>query len=98
MPLVENNTVYIARDNGSLSAYDQTTGTLKWLTIISSRSGRNDLESQRDAEMSILINNNRLFYGHFQGDITSLDLNTGDIVGLALCHSLIIYQFTAAQF
>ena len=80
MPLIQNNTVYIARDNGSLSAYDQTNGTLKWLTIISSRSGRNDLESQRDAEMNILVNNNRLFYGHFQGDITSLDLNTGDIV------------------
>ena len=55
MPLVQNNTVYIARDNGSLSAYDQTNGTLKWLTIISSRSGRNDLESQRDAEMNILV-------------------------------------------
>ena len=80
MPLIQNNTVYIARDNGSLSAYDQTNGTLKWLTIISSRSGRNDLESQRDAEMNILVSNNRLFYGHFQGDITSLDLNTGDIV------------------
>ena len=80
MPLVQNNTVYIARDNGSLSAYDQTNGALKWLTIISSRSGRNDLESQRDAEMNILVDKNRLFYGHFQGDITSLDLDTGDIV------------------
>ncbi len=80
MPLVQNNTVYIARDNGSLSAYDKTNGTLKWLTVISSRSGRNDLESQRDAEMNILSSNNRLFYGHYQGDITSLDINTGDII------------------
>ncbi len=80
MPLVQNNTVYIARDNGSLSAYDKTNGTLKWLTVISSRSGRNDLESQRDAEMNILSSNNRLFYGHYQGDITSLDMNTGDII------------------
>ena len=80
MPLIHNNTVYIARDNGSLSAYDQTNGTLKWLTIISSRSGRNDLESQRDAEMNILVSNNRLFYGHFQGEIAALDLATGDIV------------------
>ena len=80
MPLVQNNTVYIARDNGSLSAYDQTNGTLKWLTIISSRSGRNDLESQRDAEMNILVSNNRLFYGHFQGEIAALDISTGDII------------------
>ena len=80
MPLVQNNTVYIARDNGSLSAYDQTNGTLKWLTIISSRSGRNDLESQRDAEMNILVSNNRLYYGHFKGEIAALDFSTGDIV------------------
>ncbi len=80
MPLIYNNTVYIARDNGSLSAYDQTTGTLKWLTVISSRSGRNDLESQRDAEMNILLSDNKLFYGHYQGDIASLDLSSGDIV------------------
>ena len=80
MPLVQNNTVYIARDNGSLSAYDQTNGTLKWLTVISSRSGRNDLESQRDAEMNIFLSDDKIFYGHYQGDIASLDLSTGDIV------------------
>ena len=80
MPLIQNNTVYIARDNGSLSAYDQTNGILKWFTIISSRSGRNDLESQRDAEMKILVSNDRLFYGHYQGEIAALDLSSGDIV------------------
>ena len=78
MPLILENSVFIARDNGSLSAYDKTTGTLKWLTIISSRSGRNDLESQRDAEMSILTNNSKIYYGHFQGSLSSLDKNTGD--------------------
>ena len=80
MPLVHNNIVYIARDNGSLSAYDQTNGTLKWLTVISSRSGRNDLEAQRDAEMNILLSDDKLFYGHYQGDIACIDLRTGDIV------------------
>ena len=94
MPLVLNKTVYIARDNGSLSAYDQTNGTLKWLTVVSSRSGRNDLESQRDAEMNILISDNMLFYGHYQGDIASLDLNTGDIIWsspLSFINNLSIY-------
>ena len=94
IPLVLNKTVYIARDNGSLSAYDQTNGTLKWLTVISSRSGRNDLESQRDAEMNILINDNLLFYGHYQGDLASLDLNTGDIIWsspLSFINNLSIY-------
>ena len=78
IPLIIDNDVYIARDNGSISAYDKTTGMLKWLTIISSRSGRNDLESQRDAEMRILAGNDRLYYGHYQGSIASLDRSTGN--------------------
>ena len=80
IPLILDNSVFIARDNGSLSAYDKTTGMLKWLTVISSRSGRNDLESQRDAEMRILVNNDKLYYGHYQGSISSLDKGTGNII------------------
>ena len=70
----------LARDNGSISSYNQIDGTLEWFTLITSRSGRNDLESQRDAEMDILIEDERLYYGHYQGDVTSLDLRTGDII------------------
>jgi len=79
-PLYLNNTVFIARDNGSISSYSAIDGTLNWFTIISSRSGRNDLESQRDAEMQISIDNEKLYYGHFQGELTSLDRNTGNII------------------
>tara|TARA_Y100000768_G_scaffold374027_1_gene343318 strand:- start:2912 stop:4165 length:1254 start_codon:yes stop_codon:yes gene_type:complete len=80
MPLVDGDQVYIARDNGSISSYNVSDGVLNWFTIISSRSGRNDLESQRDAEMSINVNNGRLYYGHFQGELNSLDLATGQII------------------
>ena len=79
-PLYVDNTVFVARDNGSVSSYSAIDGTLNWFTIISSRSGRNDLESQRDAEMEIVINNGKLFYGHFQGELNALDINTGNIV------------------
>ena len=44
---------FIARDNGSIASYNKVNGSLNWFTITSSRSGRNDLESQRDAEMDI---------------------------------------------
>ena len=79
-PLYLNNNVFIARDNGSISSYSATDGTLNWFTVISSRSGRNDLESQRDAEMQISIDNEKLYYGHFQGELTALDRNTGNII------------------
>ena len=79
-PLYQNNTVFVARDNGSVSSYNAIDGTLNWFTIISSRSGRNDLESQRDAEMQIIIDNESLYYGHFQGELNALDINTGNII------------------
>jgi outer membrane protein assembly factor BamB len=79
-PLYLNNTVFIARDNGSISSYSAIDGTLNWFTIISSRSGRNDLESQRDAEMQISMDDEKLYYGHFQGELTALDRNTGNII------------------
>ena len=79
-PLYMGNTVFVARDNGSVSSYNSIDGTLNWFTIISSRSGRNDLESQRDAEMEITIDNDKLYYGHFQGELNALDINTGNII------------------
>lgn len=80
LPFVLNNNIFIARDNGSISSYSVTDGTLNWFTIISSRSGRNDLESQRDAEMQIVIDGTKLYYGHFQGELNALDINTGQII------------------
>jgi outer membrane protein assembly factor BamB len=79
-PIIIDNTIIIARDNGSVSSYNAIDGTLKWFTIISSRSGRNDLESQRDAEMDPIVNGRILFYGHYQGELNALDLSTGNII------------------
>ncbi len=80
MPLIKDGRVYIARDNGSISSHNISDGVLNWFTIISSRSGRNDLESQRDAEMSIIIDNEQIYYSHFQGELNSLDLATGQVI------------------
>jgi len=80
MPIILNDTVYIARDNGSISSHDISDGELNWFTILSSRSGRNDLESQRDAEMNINIENDILYYGHFQGELNALDISSGQII------------------
>ena len=79
-PIIIDNNIIIARDNGSVSSYNAIDGTLKWFTIISSRSGRNDLESQRDAEMDPIVNGRILFYGHYQGELNALDLSTGNII------------------
>ena len=80
MPLIHEDNVFIARDNGSIASYNKVNGALNWFTISSSRSGRNDLESQRDAEMDIRVEGDKLYYGHFQGNLTSLDKNSGKII------------------
>ena len=80
MPLIREDKVYIARDNGSISSHNVSDGVLNWFTVISSRSGRNDLESQRDAEMSINIENGKIYYGHYQGELNSIDIKTGQII------------------
>ena len=61
-------------------SYNKVNGSLNWFTITSSRSGRNDLESQRDAEMDIRVERDKLYYGHFQGNLVSLDKNSGKII------------------
>ena len=80
MPLLHEDNVFIARDNGSIASYNKVNGALNWFTITSSRSGRNDLESQRDAEMDIRVEGDKLYYGHFQGNLASLDKNSGKII------------------
>ena len=80
MPLIHEDNVFIARDNGSIASYNKVNGALNWFTITSSRSGRNDLESQRDAEMDIRVEGDKLYYGHFQGNLASLDKNSGKII------------------
>ena len=80
MPLIHEDNVFIARDNGSIASYNKFNGALNWFTITSSRSGRNDLESQRDAEMDIRVEEDKLYYGHFQGNLASLDKNSGKII------------------
>mgnify|MGYP000253242692 CR=1 FL=1 len=80
MPLIHEDNVFIARDNGSIASYNKVNGSLNWFTVTSSRSGRNDLESQRDAEMDIRVEEDKLFYGHFQGNLASLDKNSGKII------------------
>ena len=80
MPVLTDDKIIVARDNGSVSSYNAIDGTLDWFTIISSRSGRNELESQRDAEMEILIDSDRVIYGHYQGSITSIDIKNGETI------------------
>jgi outer membrane protein assembly factor BamB len=57
-----------------------SSGKLNWLASISPRSGRNELESLRDVEISPVISNGVLFIGSYQGNLISIDILNGNII------------------
>ena len=74
------NNLFIARDDGNLISLKKNTGKLNWLTSISPRSGRNELESLRDIEMTPVVKDGIVFAGSFQGNLISVDTFNGNLV------------------
>lgn len=72
--------IYVARDDGNLISLSHDTGKLNWLISISPKSGRNELESLRDIEMSPLIKDGALYVGSYQGNLISVDIISGNII------------------
>ena len=80
-PIVNlNNNLFVARDDGNLISLKKSTGKLNWLTSISPRSGRNELESLRDIEMTPLVKDGVVFVGSFQGNLISVDALNGSLI------------------
>jgi outer membrane protein assembly factor BamB len=75
-----NSNLFIARDDGNLISLKENTGKLNWLTSISPRSGRNELESLRDIEMTPVVKDGIVFAGSFQGNLIAVDTFNGNLV------------------
>ena len=75
-----NNNVYVPRDDGNIISLQYSSGKLNWLVSISPRSGRNELESLRDVEISPVIDNGVLYIGSFQGNLIAVDTFNGSII------------------
>ena len=75
-----NNNIYVPRDDGNIISLQYSSGKLNWLVSISPRSGRNELESLRDVEISPVIDNGVLFIGSFQGNLIAIDTFSGNII------------------
>ena len=75
-----NSNLFIARDDGNLISLKKNTGKLNWLISISPRSGRNELESLRDIEMTPFVKDGIVFVGSFQGNLVSVDALNGNLI------------------
>jgi len=74
------NSIFVARDDGTLISLSHDSGKLNWLTSISPRSGRNELESLRDVEMTPLLDDGIVFVGSYQGSLIAADSLTGALI------------------
>ena len=75
-----NSNLFIARDDGNLISLKKDTGKLNWIISISPRSGRNELESLRDVEMTPFVKDGTVFVGSFQGNLISVDAFNGNLI------------------
>ena len=75
-----SNNLFVARDDGNLISLKKDTGKLNWLISISPKSGRNELESLRDIEMTPFVKDGTIFIGSFQGNLISVDAFNGNLI------------------
>lgn len=77
---VDFENIYVARDDGTLVSLLQQSGKLNWYISISAKSGRNELESLRDVEMSPYIDSGIIFVGSYQGNLIAVDSISGSLL------------------
>ena len=74
------NAVLSGFDDGKVSAYDVSTGTLLWETMLSPAGGRTEVEKIMDIDAPMVILGNELYVGSYQGALGAMALESGDII------------------
>ena len=77
---VDYENIYLARDDGTLISLLQESGKLNWYVSISAKSGRNELESLRDVEMSPYVDSGIIYVGSYQGNLIAVDSISGSLL------------------
>ena len=72
--------VYVARDDGTFVSLSQESGKLNWIISISAKSGRNELESLRDVEMTPYIDSGVIYIGSYQDKLMAVDSLRGSLL------------------
>jgi outer membrane protein assembly factor BamB len=72
-PVIEEEIVYAAFDNGRLGAFQIDTGFLVWDGAISYVEGTSELENMIDADAAPVIEGGLLFVANYQGQIAAFD-------------------------
>ncbi|MEC9206147.1 MAG: PQQ-binding-like beta-propeller repeat protein [Pseudomonadota bacterium] len=76
----DSESVYVARDDGTLVSLSQDSGKLNWYVSISPKSGRTELESLRDVEMTPYNDFGVIYVGSYQGNLIAVDSLSGSLL------------------
>jgi len=76
-PVIVDNVVYVAFDNGKAAAIDANTGLLQWERRFLIPDGRSEIERVIDVQANPLVIDTEVFVGAYQGSVVCLDRSTG---------------------
>ena len=79
-PVKFANAVLSGFDDGKVSAYDVSNGTLLWETMLTPAGGRTEIEKIMDIDAPMVILGNELYVGSYQGALGAMALESGDII------------------
>ena len=79
-PVKFANAVLCGFDDGKVSAYDVSNGSLLWETMLTPAGGRTEIEKIMDIDAPMVILGNELYVGSYQGALGAMALESGDII------------------
>ena len=79
-PVISNDIVINAFDNGKLIAYNLQTGRIIWQQNIAVARGRTTLERLIDIDADIVISNDTIYTVAFQGKLAAVSLGSGQVL------------------
>ena len=80
VPVVIDDKIITGLDNGKLVIIDLESGVLFWEKTIAISRGRSEIDRLVDLDAALLVKDNVVFIGGFQGKVAALDLQTGDFL------------------
>ena len=81
-PVVISNAVICGFDDGKVTAYDLTDGSLLWETMLTPPGGRTEIEKVSDIDAPLVIYGNEVYAGSYQGALAALAIESGNIIWL----------------
>ena len=75
-PVVMNENVIVTTELGKVMALDANTGIAQWESRVATPDGRSELERMVDIDGAMLVNDDTLYVGSYQGQLTALNVRT----------------------